>query len=271
MGTCFVETVRPVLVARKLFPVFRLPHAGFKTWRGYKETDMGQAIISMEGQTPSLDRIELEEFDVKVPVISKGFYLQWRDIIASRHGGLPIETRHVENAARQCAEEEDKLCLSGEYTGWKALGIEGLATATGRNTKASAGVWPTNAITDVSAAIAELETDGFYGPYALILRSTWLAKLRALIANTGIFYLEKVAELVKSGIFVSDQLFASDGGTDSALVVQLGQENFELGIGQDLTTFMLQDKDMNINGKVFEVVAPRINRPTSICEVTGLT
>ena len=92
-----------------------------------------------------------------------------------------------------------------------------------------------------------------------------------MISGTGIFYLEKVAELVKAGIFVSDSLYASDGGVDSALVVEPGQENFEMAIGQDMTTFNQQDEDMNILGKVYEVVAPRIKRPTSICEITGLT
>ena len=271
MGTCFVETVRPLLVARRLFPVFKLPHAGFKTVRGYKETDMGQATIDMDGQAQVRDRVELAPFDVKVPVIHKEFKLFWRDIIASRHGGMPIETRSAENAARQVAEEEDKLLLSGEYSGWRALGIEGLATATSRNTKASAGAWPANSITDVSAAIAELESVGHKGPFALALRSTWLGKLRALISNTGIFYLEKIAELVKAGIYVTDNLYSSGGLTTNALVVEPGQENFEMVVGQDLTTFMQQDEDMNINGKVYEVVAPRINRPTSICEITGLT
>jgi uncharacterized linocin/CFP29 family protein len=92
-----------------------------------------------------------------------------------------------------------------------------------------------------------------------------------LISNTSTFLLEKVAELVKAGIFVSDSLYASDGGTDIAMVVEPSQENFELVVGQDLATFMQQDEDMNLQCKVFEVVAPRIKRPTSICEITGLT
>jgi len=77
--------------------------------------------------------------------------------------------------------------------------------------------------------------------------------------------------LVKAGIYVSDNLFASNGGTDSALVVEPSQENFELVIGQDLSTFIQQDRSMNTVGKVYEVVAPRVKRPTSICEITGLT
>lgn len=265
-----VQAVRPLLVARQVFPVQRLPHAGLTSVRGYKETDMGQATIDMQGITKNRDRVELASFDVKVPVIHKEFKLYWRDIIASRNGGLPIDTINAESAARQCGEEEDKLLLSGEYSGWPALGIEGLATATGRNTTIG-GDWSANAITYVAAAIAELEADGHRGPYALITRSSWLGQLRALISNTGIFLLEKVAELVKAGIFVSDSLYASDAGTDSALVVEPGQENFEMVIGQDLTTFNQQDEDMNVNGKVYEVVAPRVKRPTSICEITVLT
>ena len=271
MGTCLVETVRPLLVGRRLLPVFRLPHAGFKTVRGYKQSDMSPATIDMEGQTENYDRVEVAGFDVKVPVNSKGFLLFWRDVIASRNGGIPIDTYTVENASRQCAEEEDKLILTGEYTGWKALGIEGLATATGRGSQASAGAWPASSLTDIANAIAVLEAAGHYGPYAGVFRSTWFGKLRTLIANTGIFYLEKAKELLPAGIFVSDSLYSSGGLTTSGLVMEPSQENSELVIGQDMTTFMQQDKSMNTVGKVFEVVAPRIRRPASICEVTGLT
>lgn len=273
IDTRVVETVRPALVGRKLFPVFKLPHAGIKTWRGYKQTDMGEAVISMSGEMGSRDRVELEDFDVSVPVISKDFRLHWRDVVASRHGGIPIETSHAENAGRQVAEEEDKLLLSGEYTGWRALGIEGLATATGRNTTAG-GDWSANALTYVANAIGELLADGFYGPYYLIIRSTWYAQLLTLITNTEKFLVDAVAELLGGGrdrILISDNLYASDGGVDNAILCQPGQDNFELGIAQDVTTFMLQNSDMNLDGKVYEVVSPRIKRPTSICEITALT
>lgn len=273
LDTRVVETVRPVLVARKLFPVFRLPHAGIKTWRGWKETDMGEAVITMTGEMAVRDRVELDEFDVSVPVISKDFRLHWRDIIASRNGGMPIDTMNAENAARQVAEVEDKLLLSGEYTGWRALGIEGLATATGRNTTAG-GDWSANALTYVANAIGELISDGLYGPYYLVTRGSWYAQLLTLITNTEKFLVDAVAELLGGGrerILISDNLYASDGGTDSAIVTQPGQENYELGIAQDLSTFQLQNSDMNLDCKAYEVVTPRIKRPTSICEITDLT
>ena len=51
-----VETVKPLLVGRRLFPVFTLPNAGFMTVRGYKRTDMSAARISLHGQPGSEDR-----------------------------------------------------------------------------------------------------------------------------------------------------------------------------------------------------------------------
>jgi len=266
-----VETVRPKLVGRRLFPVFTLPHAGFTTVRGYKQTDMGQARISLHGQGKNKDRTEKEPFDITVPVLHKEFTLWWRDLESSRTYGMPLDTQDAENAARQVAEEEDLLLLTGEYTGWNALGIEGLSTATGRNTKASAGAWPANALTDLSAAIGELETDGHVGPYAAVLRSSWAAKLRALVTNTATKWIEVIQDLFKAGIYVSDSLYTSAGATTSALVAEPGQDNFDMVIGRDLSLFTKQDEDMNLQCKVHEVVAPRIKRPTSICEITGLT
>ena len=67
-------------------------------------------------------------------MIHKEYKLLFRDIAASRRSGMPIDVTEPQNAAIQVAEEEDKLLFTGEYTGWRALGIEGLATATGRNT-----------------------------------------------------------------------------------------------------------------------------------------
>ena len=266
-----VETVRPLLVGRRLFPVYALPSAGYITVRGYRRTDQSQARISLYGEGSNKDRSIKTAFDVTVPVIHKEFMISWRDLEATRSQGLPLDTQEVENAARQCAEEEDKLLISGEYTGWKALGIEGLATATNRNTEASAGAWPANALTDCSDAIAELEADGHMGPYAIVLRSEWMAKLRQLVSNTATKYLEVIRDLFGAGMYVSDNLYTSGGLTTSALVVEPSQENFEMVVGRDLSVFTKQDEDMNLQGKVHEVVAPRIKRPTSICEVTGLT
>jgi uncharacterized linocin/CFP29 family protein len=109
------------------------------------------------------------------------------------------------------------------------------------------------------------------GPFAMVLRSSWAAKLRALVSNTATKWIDVIKDLFTQGVYVSDNLYTSAGLTTSALVVEPSQENFELVVGKDLDIFTKQDEDMNLQCKVFEVVAPRIKRPGSICELTGLT
>jgi uncharacterized linocin/CFP29 family protein len=107
--------------------------------------------------------------------------------------------------------------------------------------------------------------------YACVLLSTWAAKLRGLVSNTAAKWIDVIKNLFPAGIFVSDNLYSSPEAATSALVMELSQENFEMIIERDLSIFAKQDDDMNLQCKVFEVIAPRIKRPTSICEVTGLT
>jgi uncharacterized linocin/CFP29 family protein len=266
-----VETVKPLLVGRRLFPVFTLPNAGFMTVRGYKRSNMSAARISLHGQGGAKDRTEKTPFDITVPVIEKDFEIMWRELEASREGGIPLDLQDAENAARKVAEDEDKLLLSGEYTGFRALGVEGLATATGRNTTAG-GDWSANAFTYVNNAIAELEADGHYGPYGLIVKPSWWRQIAgAFVTNTATTIAEKVAALCEVGVFKTDSLYESDGTLHNALVVEPSQENFELVIGRDLEVRKQEDVRGNLECVVREILAPRIKRPTSICEITGLT
>jgi uncharacterized linocin/CFP29 family protein len=266
-----VETVKPLLVGRRLFPVFTLPNAGIMTVRGYKRSNMSAARISLHGQGGIKDRTEKTPFDITVPVIEKEFDIMWRELEASRESGIPLDLQDGENAARKVAEDEDKLLISGEYIGWRALGVEGLATATGRNTSAG-GDWSANAFTYVNNAIGELETDGHYGPYGLIVKPSWWRQIAgAYVTNTATTIAEKVAELCQAGVFKTDNLFGSAGAQANALVVEPSQENFELVIGRDFEVRKKEDVRGNLDCVVREVVAPRIKRPTSICEITSLT
>jgi uncharacterized linocin/CFP29 family protein len=274
IDTEIITSVYPALKAREIFAIKELPNAGIRELRHYTATDMGQAIITMNGEEMSDDRTELASSDIKVPVISKTFTLNWRDVLAARHNNMPLDLFEGKNAARQVAEEENKLCISGEYSGWRALGILGLASATLRNTEASAGAWPTNAVTDINDAIAELETDGFTsGPYVLIARSDAVRKLHAAYSTTGMTYYNFLLEnKILNAIYSDDSLYvANDGGTDSALVVVPGAENFELAIAQDIIVHNAVLPNMNQFFKVYEVVVPHVKRDTSICEITGLT
>jgi uncharacterized linocin/CFP29 family protein len=72
-------------------------------------------------------------------------------------------------------------------------------------------------------------------------------------------------------VFVSDNLYASNAATTSVLVVEPNPMNFVLGVAQDVSVYNFTDENMNTKGKVWEIAVPFIKRPTSICEITGVT
>lgn len=270
--TQITKTIRPMLVGRTLMPTRSLGNAGITKTTFYTENDMGQALISMTGEEESMDFVDLSGHEVKVPIISKDYKLHWRDVLARRNGGEDLNTANAVNAARQIAEEEDKLILTGEYTGWPALGIEGLANATGRNT-VNGGDWSSDYITDTNAAIAELETDGFYGPYKMIINSTFYSQLRVLVGTTDTFAFQVLEDLLggPGSIVVSNNLLAAAGTSTNTLLIDTSPGNFELGVGADVSTYLTQLPSMNYQGKVWEAVVPIIKRPAAICEINTQT
>ena len=152
------------------------------------------------------------------------------------------------------------------------MGIQGLATATGRNTTGG-GDWSANYVAYVSNALAALETDGYYGTKKLLLTSALYAQLRALVGTTDSFAFQVLEDLLggPGNVVVTNSLYAADGGVDSALVVDTSPGNFELLVGADATTYLSQLPSMNYQGKVWEAVVPVVKRPEAICEITDLT
>jgi uncharacterized linocin/CFP29 family protein len=281
LDKAITSTVRPLLVGRRLFSAKSIGNAGYRSVKYYTETDMGQALIDMEGQEEAQDLVSLNEKTVNIPIIHKEFVLYWRDLLVNRAGGLPLDSQHASNAARQVAEEEDKLLLTGEYTGWNALGIQGLATATNRQTQATSGAWTqaniANAFTDINACISKLEAQGHQGPYKLILRTAQRAKLRyfSLAAGADTWAFDRIAELLggpaEDTILASDSLYSSAGATTTGLVVEALPDNFDMVIGADMQTQLNPLINGNYWGRIWEALTPRIKRPLSICELTGLS
>lgn len=273
--TEIVKTVRPLLVGRQIMPIRTLPHAGFKKYTFYNETDMSQATIDMTGEPDSKDRVVLEETSVDVPVLHKEYTLHWRDVLMRREGGQDLNTQHAENAGRQVAEEEDRLILSGETDNWKALGLKGLLTscsASSPTMRANSGDWdtPGNIIPAITTAKAALRGQGHYGPYKLVMPGAVYARLEKIETYGGKWYFQLVGELIGGieNILISDSLYPTDDtAQDSVLMLDVTPGNFELVVGQDLTNHLAQLPNMNYYGRVYEVVVPVIKRPYAIYEM----
>jgi uncharacterized linocin/CFP29 family protein len=279
--TQIVKTVRPMLIGRTLMPTRQLPSAGFTQYTFYTENDMSQANISMTGEEQSMDVVDLTESHVHIPIISKDYHLHWREVLRRRDSGEDLNTQHAENAARQVAEDENRLIITGENTAgtvaaWPALGIQGLATATGRQTQAG-GDWdaapPAGAMAYISLAKQLLRAAGYEGPYKVIMRSAWYAQLENYIANFDKTLLEMAGDIVggTQNLLISDDLHTAAGLNTNALVISTEPNNFELLVGADISNYLAQLPTMNYQGKVWEAVVPVIKRPAAIVEITGLT
>jgi uncharacterized linocin/CFP29 family protein len=166
LDEAIVRAVQPVLVGRRVLPVKQLAGVGVMTVDWDEISEMSEANLSMYGETPAEDIIVYTRKSLIVPILSKDFRIHWRDLEASRRFRTALDTANAEAAALAVAKLEDELILNGEIAGKPRLGIEGLTTATGRNTIASVGAWATspNAVTDITNAMEQLLADNFPAP-----------------------------------------------------------------------------------------------------------
>jgi len=265
-----VEAIHEHLIGRDVFELVKVPDAGYMDYKYYEELDMGPASISRYGVSQSDDVTLYPDHEVTIPIIDKTFMIQWRDILASRHQGPSLLEQYPRNAARQIAEEEDKLLLTGEYTGWAAMGITGLLTSTpAAQTVAATGAWPTNAIADINAGLIALENAGFIGIDPIMIgRPSAIKCLNWQLAGTGMTYKQFLLQnkLVRA-IYETRNLFATDGGTDSVILVMPGKENFYMVEAMPPTVNWWYDKMDNAYGVVREAVVPVITRAEAIYEI----
>jgi uncharacterized linocin/CFP29 family protein len=267
-----VEQIHEHLIGRDLFPLVRVPDAGYMDYKYYEELDMGPASISRYGTSQSDDRTLYYYNEVPIPIIDKTFFIQRRDILASRHQGPSLLEQYPRNAARQIAEEEDKLLLTGEYTGWAAMGINGLLTGAGTSAAAS-GAWPANAIADINTARIALENLGFIGTEGVLIgRPATMKCLDRQLTNTETTYRKFLENngLVRA-TYETRNLFAADGGADSVLLVIPGKENFYMVEAEPPTVDWWYDKMSNAYGWVHEAVVPVIARAEAIYEISSVT
>ena len=269
--TAIVEQIHEHLIGRDIFELVRVKDAGFLDYKYYEEVDMGPASISRYGVAQSDDITMYYSNEVVLPVIDKTFVIQWRDILASRHQGPSLMEQYPRNAARQIAEEEDQLLLSGDHTGWRALGIAGLVSGAG-GTAAAAGAWPTNAFADINTARIALENQGFIGTEGILIGQPAAIKcLDQLITNQAVTYRQALLDngLVRA-IYESRNVFSATHGTDTVLLVIPGRENFYMVEALPPTVHWWYDKMGNAHGLVREVVAPVIARAEAIRTITAV-
>jgi uncharacterized linocin/CFP29 family protein len=158
---------------------------------------------------------------IAVPMLQQTFELSIRRVEGHLRMGLPLDLRPVEDAAEAVARREEDLI----YHGVDELGLPGLLTAPGRHV-AACGDWSKveQALTDVLAAVAQLDDSDFRGPYALALSPTRYNALFRRYEGSDMLQLDHLKRLCEGGVFKA----AIEGG------LLVDPRAGDLKVGQDL-------------------------------------
>ncbi len=252
-----VRTARAIIVGRRFLSIVGPFGYGLESLPTDMLSGTATAQIDLLGEADGeAVAIERRRF-VPLPLIYKDFWIQGRDLEASRQFGLPLDLSTAAAAASACAQSEDRLIFAGDAD----LGLAGLRQVEGRQTT-PLGDWNQvgQGFADVVEGVRLLTESGFPGPYALAVSPRLYAQLNRIFGNTGVLEIEQVQKLARRGVYSTSVL-----PEPSAVLVDSGPQNMDLAVAFDLSTAFVESTNLNHHLRVVESVALRIERPRAIC------
>jgi uncharacterized linocin/CFP29 family protein len=252
-----VQTASAILVGRRFISLTGPFGAGIEALASdtLRDTAIGQIDLLGDAEEKAIS-VESRRY-LPLPLLYKDFWLHWRDIEASSQLGLPLNTTPAAAAATATAWAEDHLILDGE----PVLGLAGLRTVEGHQS-VPMGDWGMagEAFAAVVRSVQLLTTQGFPGPYALVLSPELYAQLHRIFDNTGVLEIEQVEKLARRGIYPTSVL---PEGT--ALLVDSSPQNMDLAVALDLSPAYVESTNLNHRFRILESLLLRIHRPGAIC------
>jgi uncharacterized linocin/CFP29 family protein len=247
-----------------------VPNALGKMVFGYeKVTFMDEASVSLDGLVSGSpnDRQEFELNQIPLPVTHKDFFINLRQLSASREKGEPLDTTQVRAAGRVVAEKAEKMLFQGGPT-FGGLPIYGYSTHPDRLLQSFDGGkhWGDSSkvgssyIKDVVAALGKLQatTNRMYGPYWIYVPADAGVQIEndynAATANTQTIRQRIEAIKAIKGIRVADQLPSAN-----VIFVQATMDVACWVNGENLQTVQWDEMGgFQINFKAFQIGVPLI-------------
>lgn len=229
-------------------------------------SDMGPASISLDGKARmDDDGIEYDLDGIPLPIISKDFTLNLRQLEASRNsvtGGMPLDTTLAERAARKVGEACENMVVNGGPT-FGGLHIWGLTNYPQRfianytNGNWLSGATPADMINDILLMINRAASRRMYGPFKLILPPNYNEVINADYNVAGASLLTIRERILKIEGIVSITL--SDWvPNNNMFLVQMTQDNIRMVNGVPIQTIQWDDLGGFIKRfKVFAIMVPQ--------------
>lgn len=226
--------------------------------------DMTDAIMSMTGLVRSdNDRVEFDPSRLPLPLTHKDFFLDRRQLAASRERGEPLDTLQARIAGRKVSELVEYTLLNGSEKQYGGVGLVGYTTIEQRlevdftdnllwsdGTKTGAGF-----VADVLAAKSGLAARRFHGPFMIYISAdadTNLDKDYSTVKGEGTIRARLLQINQIQGIQVSDQLESGN-----VLLVQMTPDVVQMIVGENLQTIQWDVQGgFGINFKAFTIMVP---------------
>lgn len=224
--------------------------------------EMQAAELTMDGiNRGNKDQANYELVGIPLPIAHKEFDIPLRKLNASRTLGEALDTTQIELATRQVAELIESIHLNGASS-YKAANytLYGVTDQPNINTGNFAASWTASAasgttiLADVLNMLTALRTDGFYGPFALLIPGNYEGVLdEDFKANSDKTIRQRLMEIDSiSDILVLDKLADS-----TVAVIQLTSDVIRTISGLSMTTVQWDSVGgMGLNFKVMAIQVP---------------
>ncbi len=183
------------------------------------------------------------------------FKIEWADIDIFERVGPQLESRAIEEAARDIALAEDALAFYG------TAGIPGLLTAK-ESPHITMSDWsqPGRLVTDLLSAVEKLDTLGIKGPYEAVMTPHHYYSYLRQTGEGGVYPAAKqlgiaIAKVHSSAAIDGAALFSTRGG------------DFMITTGGDFTVGYRAHDDKSVHLFCVETVAPRLLTPEAVCVI----
>lgn len=231
-------------------------------------SDMDTADVSFDGDTaPVKDRPEFKRNVIPVPVISKDFTLNWRQLAASRRGGTGLDVTGAALAARKVRDRLQNLITNGygsgpgtnPASGTDGQSIPGLTTAPNRLRVTLGTAWDASGsdiIGDVERMLQTAYAYNLFGPFALYVPKNYWATIQgdysALKGDRT--YMERIAAFTDIRTIRPLDALADD----NVVLVQMTEDVIDMSEAQAVTTVQWEKSPFVTNFRVMTVAGPQI-------------
>jgi len=232
-------------------------------------SDMDQADVSYDGDSPpTRDRPNFKRDVIPVPVIGKGFTVNWRQLDSSRRRGDPLDVTAAGIAARKVRDQLESVFINGFNSGpgsnptnsTDGQSIPGLTTHSNRQTQAKSATWSassTDIIGDVLLTLGKAYAKFFFGPFNFYVPKNAWATLQQdyKTANpTSRTFLERILGMMDiKAVRPADFL-----ATDNMILLQMTEDVIDLTEAQPVTTVQWEKNPFVTEFRVLEVGGPQI-------------